>query len=336
MQLSDFEHFRDILVERQQRLTDWLNATASARVDDAAKVRQLLFQIKEALIRIESNSYGECRVCHGEVEPERLEIQPVTQVCLDCISDEEKAALEQDLRLASEIHRALLPQTTPVLEGIEIQTRSLAAGSVGGDYYDFLARSGDHTDRIVIGDVMGKGIRAGLLMSNLQGAMRILSTQFSSPAPLLERLNTWMCRNIPVTKFISLVLLELSPADGEKSRLTYTNAGHPPPILIRRNGKVERFEVTGGILGVHEDFIYEERKVTMMPGDLLLLYTDGIVEAENPHGDHFEDDRLIKFVQQRRTDSPGKIIDSLLQDVLDFTGSSQPMDDMTVILLRKK
>lgn len=336
MQLSDFEHFRDILIERQQRLADWLNTTASVRVDDAAKVRQLLFQIKEALIRIENESYGECRVCHGEVEHERLEVQPVSQICLDCISEEEKAALEKDLRLASEIHRALLPQTVPVLEGIEIQTRSLAAGSVGGDYYDFLAQSGNHTNRIVIGDVMGKGIRAGLLMSNLQGAMRILSTQFASPAPLLERLNTWMCRNIPVTKFISLVLLELLPTDGKKARLTYTNAGHPPPILFRNNGKVERFKVTGGILGVHEEFTYEEQNVILAPGDLLLLYTDGIVEAENPHGDQFEEDRLIKFVRQHRTDSPGTIIDSLLQDVLDFTGSSQPMDDMTVILLRKK
>lgn len=336
MQLSEFEHFRDILIERQRRLADWLNTAASARVDDAAKVRQLLFQIKEALIRIENNSYGECVVCHGHVEHERLEIQPVSQICLDCISEEERVALEQDLRLASEIHRALLPQTMPVLEGIEIQSRSLAAGSVGGDYYDFLERSGDHTNRIVIGDVMGKGIRAGLLMSNLQGAMRILSTQFASPAPLLERLNTWMCRNIPVTKFISLVLLELSPADGKEARLTYTNAGHPPPIIVRRTGKIERFEVTGGILGVHEEFIYEERDVTLMPGDLLLLYTDGIVESENPHGDHFEEDRLIRFMRQHRTESPGTIIDSLLQDVLDFSGNSQPMDDMTVILLRKK
>ncbi len=336
MRLSEFEHFRDILLDQQRHLTEWLNTPALARVDDADRVRRLLAQIKEALIRIENSTYGQCTVCHGEVEHERLEIQPVTQICLECISAIERAKLEEDIFLASKIHRALLPQTQPVLEDIEIQTRSLAAGSVGGDYYDFLARTGDHVDRIVIGDVMGKGIHAGLLMSNLQGAMRILSTQFESPGPLLARLNTWMCRNIPVTKFISLVLIELSPGNDRETQVTYTNAGHPPPILIRDNGQVERFEVTGGILGVHEAFTYEERDVSLAPGDLLLLYTDGIVEAENPHGDQFEDHRLIEFVQKRRGDAPGTIVDDLLQHVRDFTDSPQPTDDMTAILLRMK
>lgn len=336
MQLSDFEHFRNLLLEQQQQLTEWLNSPALARVDDAAKVHGLLSQIREALSRIENETYGQCQVCHGEIEHHRLEIQPVTQICLDCISDREKAELEQDLFLAGKIHRALLPQTQPVLDGIEIQTRSLAAGSVGGDYYDFLARADDHIDRIVIGDVMGKGLRAGLLMSNLQGAMRILSPQFGSPGLLLERLNTWMCHNIPVTKFISLVLLELAPVDAGNTRIIYTNAGHPPPILVRKNGLVERFKVTGGILGVHDAFTYEECKVTLGPGDLLVLYTDGIVEAENSAGDRFEDFRLLDFVRDHRADAPAAIIDDLLTSVIDFTGNAQPMDDMTVILLHKK
>jgi len=335
MRLSESEHFRDILLERQQFLTDWLNARAVPRVADAGKIRLLLSQIKEALARIENDTYGECSVCHGEVELERLEIQPVAQVCLECITDEEKAELEEDLFLAGQIHRALLPQALPVFDGIEIQTRSLAAGSVGGDYYDFLARADDHINRIAIGDVMGKGLRAGMLMSNLQGAMRILSTQYDSPGPLLARLNTWMCHNIPVTKFISLVLMELSPTDSGKTLITYTNAGHPPPILVRRDGQVERFEVTGGILGVHDHFIYEERQVRLGSGDLLMLYTDGIVEAENADGDQFEDRRLIEFVRDRREDTAVSIIDDLLKDLLNFTGSNHPPDDMTAIVLRK-
>ena len=312
MQLTDLEHFRDVILERRQNLSQWLDSPGSARVDDAQKVRQVLGQIKEALDRIENDSYGCCDVCHDEIERHRLEVQPATQICLDCISEEEKTALEEDLYLASKIHRALLPQSMPAIQGVEVETRSLAAGSIGGDYYDFLSRTGSQTNRIIIADAMGHGLPAGLLMSNLQGALRILSEEIDSPSRLLSRLNIWLCRNVPVTKFVSLVCLSLVPRETRTTEITYTNAGHCPPILIRSDGTMERLEVNGGVLGVQDSFIYEERSVTLGSGDLLLLYTDGVIEAERPDGEQYEEKRLIEFLRAHRADASARIIDDLV------------------------
>lgn len=144
--------------------------------------------------------------------------------------------LEEDLYLASKIHRALLPQTIPEIEGFEVEVRSLAARNIGGDYYDFLPGADSQTFRVVIADVMGHGLPAGLLMSNLQGALRILSSDIGVPGPLVTRLNQWLCRNVPVTKFVSMVCLNLEKTSGKETQVTYTNAGHCLPILIRSDG----------------------------------------------------------------------------------------------------
>jgi sigma-B regulation protein RsbU (phosphoserine phosphatase) len=336
MQVSDFEHFRDVLLERRQNLTEWLNSATLVRTGDAEKVRQLLTQIKDALDRVESASYGQCEVCHEEVELHRLEVQPVSQICLGCISDEEKAVLEEDLYLASKIHRALLPQTIPKIEGFEVDVRSLAARNIGGDYYDFLPGADSQTFRVVIADVMGHGLPAGLLMSNLQGALRILSSDIEKPGPLVARLNKWLCRNVPVTKFVSMVCLNLEKTSEKETQVTYTNAGHCLPILIRSDGSVERLAVTGGVLGVDEEFTYDEQCLTLPSGNMLVLYTDGIIEAENAHGELYDEDRLIGFIRARQTDSFRNVVDDLLNSVLDFSGTSQAADDLTALILLKK
>ncbi len=138
MRSSDTQHFKEVLLERRRLLDEWFQSPVSLRGDEATLVRQLLAQIHEALRRVDDESYGQCEICHDEVERYRLEVQPATSVCLGCISDKEKAELEEDLYLASKIHRALLPQTIPVINSFDTAVRSLAAGSIGGDYYDFL------------------------------------------------------------------------------------------------------------------------------------------------------------------------------------------------------
>lgn len=336
MRLSDIEHFRDLLMERDGALKALLSPDSARYCCDRTKVRELLTQIRDALDRINEETYGHCRVCHGKMELHRLGYQPVSQVCLDCISDAEKAVLEEDLYLASKIHRALLPQAVPDIDGFEVSVRSLAAGSVGGDYYDFLPGNGHRSSRVVIADAMGKGIRAGMLMSNLQGILRVLSSDIDLPGPLTMRLNQWLCRNMPVTKFVSLACLNLEATAGEKTQLTYVNAGHCPPILIRNDCSVELLEPTGGVLGVHEDFDYEERNLTLQSGDFLMLYTDGITEAANAGGEMYEENRLIEYVCSHRTDKFDGFIDSLIDNVLHFSEAQQVEDDLTVIILRKK
>ena len=336
MTVSDLEHFKSLLIERENNLASWLDSSASVKQDDMGKVRSLLGEIKDALGRVENKNFGECKVCKGEMEHHRLEVQPATEVCLDCISKQEQKQLEEELFLASKIHRALLPQSVEQVEGFEVKAMSLAARTVGGDYYDFLPSANGESMRVVIADVMGKGLPAGLLMSNVQGALRILSEEIESPGLLLARLNKWLCHNVPVTKFISLVCVSLDSRSGQEAGVSYTNAGHCPPILVRGNGIVEKLEPTGGVLGVHEDFTYEERSLTMAPGDLLLLYTDGVTEAENQQGEMFEEERLTEYVKSRSASSLEIILDGLLSSVRNFSGKKELGDDLTVIALRKK
>jgi serine phosphatase RsbU (regulator of sigma subunit) len=332
MTLSDLEHFRDLLLDREENLTNLLDS-GSIHGDESGKVDSLLSEIREALERVKDKSYGTCTVCHGEVEKERLEIQPASEICLDCISQQERSILEEDLHLASKVHRALLPQTVARIDGFEVAVKSLAARIIGGDYYDFLPGPQDDSTRIVIADTMGKGLPAGLLMSNVQGALRILADDIQSSAKLIGRLNEWLFRNVPVTKFISLFCLNLKPdSDGE---FTYVNAGHCPPILYRADGTIERLQPTGLVLGVAEGFVYKENSSTFHPGDLLLLYTDGVTDAENGKGEMFGEDRLLDYVTRRSTGSTSDLVIGLQDEIRTFTGRQDFDDDLTIVALRR-
>lgn len=335
MTISDLEHFKNLLLEREQNLTAWLESAGGSDSDEVRKVQSLVGEIKGALGRVENQSFGTCNVCKGTVELYRLEIQPVTEVCLTCITDKEREQLEEDLFLASKIHRALLPQTIEKLDGFDIAVKSLAARTIGGDYYDFLASSNGSPTRIIIADSMGSGLPAGLLMSNIQGALRILAEDIESPRRLVGRLNKWLCRNIPVTKFISLACVALGNGNDPSSQLVYANAGHCPPLVIKGNGVIEILGPTGGIVGVHEDFDYQEQAFAVSQGDLLILYTDGITEAENFHGEMFGEKRLRKFGLANRHIAPQAIIDKLYDEVRAFAGRPELVDDFTIIALRK-
>jgi len=334
MTRGDLERFKNMLLERQENLNNWLQ-TFSPSEDEIRKVRTLLNDIDKALGRVEDKTFGECVVCKGEVELNRLEVQPVRQICLSCITEEERITLEHELTVASRIHRALLPQSYEKIDGFELAVKSIAAGSIGGDYYDILPGVNGSGSRIVIGDTMGKGLPAGLLMANLQGALRIYGEQLDSPAALVSRLNLWLCRNIPVTKFVSLFCARVESSNGEDSKLIYTNAGHPLPILVRENGTVETLDTDGGILGVHEQFTFQEKSVSFSSGDMLVLYTDGITEAENYHGQMFGEIRLIEYIKNRRTEPLDSFLGILLSEIQSFSEKPDLEDDTTVIALRK-
>ena len=334
MTTADLERFRALLVEREELLTDYVSRLGDAPSGELDKVRELLADIRAAFHRIEDHSFGTCQVCKDEVEYDRLEVQPVRQVCLGCITPEEQSLLEDELTIASRIHRALLPQQVERIEGFDLGVKSLAARSVGGDYYDFLSGNNGST-KIVIADSMGKGIPAGLLMSNLQGALRVLAPEIQSPGALLGKLNWWLCRNVPVSKFISLACIDMTPTTSSFA-IRYANAGHPPIILVRADGTCMNLLPTGGVLGVHEKFEYSEQAVTVHSGDLILMYTDGVTEAENESGEMFGDGRLASFCRDHRGDSTGVLIEQLLRSVRAFTGKEALDDDLTVIAIKKK
>ncbi len=334
MTLSDLEHFRNLLVGRQQNILEWLDSPVAATNGDIHKAQSLLTEIREALGRMEAHDYGTCVVCKGEIEHDRLEIQPAAQVCLDCISQRERTQLEEELFLASKIHRALLPQTVARIEGFEVAVRSLAASMVGGDYYDFLSPENGGATRIIIADTMGKGLPAGLLMSNIQGALRILSEDIQSPRKLVARLNQWLIHNVQVTKFISLICAAIENGR-EPAGFVYANAGHCPGILVRQGGAVELLEPTGGVLGVHDAFIYEEKHLDIFPGDLLLLYTDGVSEAKNTAEEEFGEERLTAYACAHAGEPLKEFIDGLIGEVREFTGFPEFEDDFTLMVLRR-
>jgi len=333
MSPADYEHFQTILAEREALLAQYLDTIGAQHPAEADKVRGLLRETQSALNRIHDHTFGTCQTCKDEIEYHRLEVQPIRQVCLGCISPEEQASLEDELTIASKIHRALLPQQVEAIDGYEFAVKAIAARSVGGDYYDFLRHDGGV--KVIIADSMGKGIPGGLLMSNLQGALRVLAEEYESPGGLTAKLNWWLCRNVPVSKFISLACVGLG--FGPRSGLIrYANAGHCPMLLMRTEGRVERLDSTGGVLGVHESFEYEERTVELAPGDLLLLYTDGVSEASDAGERMYGDVGLEAFCRDHRGEPIHTIVDNLLADIERFTGKSDFDDDLTVIALRRK
>jgi len=334
MTVADLEHFKDLLLRRESDLNSWLKSSGQATEEDRGKVHSLLAQIKGALGRVEHDDFGICKVCHDPIEYFKLEVQPISQVCLDCISDSEKELLQDELYLAGKIHRALLPQSAVKIDGFDLAARSIAARNVGGDYFDFFA-SENGPVRIVVADIMGKGLPAGLLMSNIQGTLRILAELIESPAKLLSRLNTILCRNLPVTKFASMICLSVNPGRGEESIISYANAGHCLPLLIDSKGSIKSLDTTGGVLGVHEKFEFADRDLLFRSGDTLVIYTDGITEFENADEEMFGDDRLTEFMKSNYTKSPDEIIDNLLERIREFGGRNELSDDCTVLVLRK-
>ncbi|MEW5795091.1 MAG: SpoIIE family protein phosphatase [Candidatus Zixiibacteriota bacterium] len=335
MTAADFEHFKTILVERESLLNFYLDSLSAEGAIEADKVRGLLGEIRGALTRIEHRTFGICQVCKEEVEYHRLEVQPIREICLGCITPEEQARLEEELAIAARIHRALLPQQVETIPGFDFAVKSLAASSVGGDYYDFLRDETGTVTKVVIADSMGKGIPAGLLMSNLQGAIRVLAQEHRSPSLLVSKLNWWLCRNVPINKFISLACLDLDAKSGATT-LRYANAGHCPIIRVRADGFREYFVATGTVLGVHEEFSYDERVVQISAGDLLVMYTDGVTEAADANEDMFGDERLARFCVANRAKPVGVFLDELVREIRRFTGNDSFDDDLTVIAIKKK
>jgi len=193
-----------------------------------------------------------------------------------------------ELTEAAEVQRALLPRTFPQIPGWEISVSWRPAGYVSGDYVDILQFSDRHIG-ICIADVAGKGLPAALLMSNLQAALKAFAAADVSPGELCSRINSIMCRNTTERHFITLFY---GLFDLQKHSLTYSNAGHNPPLIIGRDTTVLSLAEGGGVLGVFPDQVFQEHTMEMVPGDRLVLFTDGLVEARNEAGEEFGERRL--------------------------------------------
>jgi sigma-B regulation protein RsbU (phosphoserine phosphatase) len=246
----------------------------------------------------------------------------------------EKERLESELTIAREVQDQLFPRDVPASRTLELKGLCNPARMVSGDYYDFMPLS-ENALAFAIGDVAGKGISAALLMAAIQSIMRTqLSTSAGGPfsaASLVSRLNRQLYANTAPEKYATFFF---TLYDETSHALTYTNAGHLSPLLLH-GGEFSSLEPTGTVVGAFPSARYQERSVTLDPGDLLVAYTDGIVEPENAYGEMFGDDRLKELMVKYSAADSSELIARTMEAVNQWTGSSELQDDMTMVVARR-
>lgn len=244
----------------------------------------------------------------------------------------EKQRMEDELNIAREIQQGLLPEMLPAIPGFDIAAINIPTKQVGGDYYDIVSR--DSKEFILaIGDVSGKGMPAALLMANVQAALRALAPLCTSVSETTGRINDLTCANTRGgSKFITFFWGILN-SQGKQFR--YSNAGHNPPYLIRHNGKIEKLEEGGLILGIFKTLKpYSEAFVTLSSGDVLIMYTDGISEAMNASGDQFTEERLEAILKDSTHLTTKEIIQRVQEELEKHTQSTPQSDDITMLVVK--
>ncbi|MCC5653161.1 PP2C family protein-serine/threonine phosphatase [Nostoc sp. XA013] len=259
-----------------------------------------------------------------------------------------KERLDQELEIGAEIQRRLLPRQCPIIPGVVLAARCKPANRVGGDYYDFIAtnhnkiqpkaKDGTETGRwgLVIGDVMGKGVPAGLIMTMMRGMLRGEVLHGNSPAGILQNLNRVMYADLENShRFITLFYSEYNP---HNRILSYSNAAHNPPLWWHAATKtVSRLDTLGMLIGLDANSQYEDAQVQLEPGDTIIYYTDGLTDAAAASGDRFDEDNFVTGFNTacKYCNGPQEIVDYLFDQVEQFIGADkQNTDDMTLVVLQ--
>jgi phosphoserine phosphatase RsbU/P len=244
----------------------------------------------------------------------------------------DKLDLKGDLEIAREIQFGLVPSEPFSDRGTTICHLMRPANTVGGDYYDII-RFDDNQIGIVVGDVSGKGIPAALLMALLLGSLRTLTSAGLRGTGLITKLNDYLSANVPQGRLVTLFYGELDLSDG---KLTYINAGHNAPFLIRRGQALERLPSTSIVLGIIAGSAFESADAHLGPGDSLLLFTDGITEAFSPGDEEYGEARLAEFLSGHADFQPQALLRGITEDVVAFCGSARPTDDMTLMFVARR
>jgi sigma-B regulation protein RsbU (phosphoserine phosphatase) len=231
-----------------------------------------------------------------------------------------------EIEAASATQRGLLPQAIPQFPGYEISAAWRPAGAVSGDYLDLLRLDANHL-ALSVADVIGKGVPAALLMSNVQAAVHALAGEMLPTGELCRRINRIVAANVGSGKFITFFYGVLDSA----RRFSYTNAGHCEPILVRQNGECVRMNHGGVVLGVLPDWEYREEHVDLEPGDRLVLFTDGITEIANATGEEFGEERLMELLRANRALDAEAIEKRVMAAIAEFSGGNF-QDDATLIV----
>jgi phosphoserine phosphatase RsbU/P len=248
----------------------------------------------------------------------------------------DRVVMKRDLQIAKEIQAWLLPANPPQVPGLEIAFATRPANTVAGDFYDAFPRPSSDSPGgaflIAIADVAGKSIPAAMLMATFQASLKTLCATAGSLTELVGRMNTYACSNSQNgRRFTTTFLAEYDPASRS---LTYVNAGHNAPILRRQTGAIERLQVGGIPLGIQENVSYESGTVTLQTGDWLVIFTDGVIEAENDRAEEYGEVRLLTMLHANTAVPPSTLLNAIMLDLDRFVGTAPQHDDVTLMLLK--
>jgi serine phosphatase RsbU (regulator of sigma subunit) len=248
----------------------------------------------------------------------------------------DRVVMKRDLQIAREIQTWLLPGAPPQIPGISVAYTTRPANTVAGDYYDVFPRPGttNEENRVVfaVADVAGKSIPAAMLMATFQASLKTLSTAQVALPELVADMNKYACSNSQGgLRFTTAFLAEYDPA---RRVFHYINAGHNNPVLRRSNGAIERLDVGGLPLGIQPEAQYESASITLAPGDWLIIFTDGLVEAENARQEEFGETRLLSALEAGVSATPKGFLDQLMANLDLFVGATPQHDDVTCLLVK--
>ena len=243
----------------------------------------------------------------------------------------ERERLEREQQVASEIQQRFLPTTAPVVTGYELQGISFPCYEIGGDYYDFIQRE-DGKLVVALGDVSGKGTAAALLMSSLHAAVHAQADIHDSLVKTISAVNRYLVDSIPANRFVTLFYAELDPKNGT---LSFLNAGHNPPLIVHTGGTMEQLASGGLPLGIMSNADFREGRTKLYPGDVLVIYSDGVSEATNPSGEEFGPTRLYEVVARNLDASAGGIRDRIESALTKFCQGTPAADDITLVICKR-
>ncbi|MBK8315505.1 MAG: SpoIIE family protein phosphatase [Acidobacteria bacterium] len=245
---------------------------------------------------------------------------------------QEKNRMANELAVASEIQLRLHPDTPPNIPGYDVMGVSFPCYEVGGDYYDFIEkREGQYV--VALGDVSGKGTGAALLMSSVHAAVRAYSRTRLSASEIVSEINQYIYDNTPANRYVTMFYSELDP---KTNQLTYINGGHNAPLLVRATGEVTCLDIGGFPVGITPFGDYREGWVELEPGDVLVIYSDGASESVNEAGEEFGEQRLIEIVMKHRGRTAAGIRDRIDEALTKFVGKAETVDDLTLVILKRK
>jgi len=324
MATTELSTAREQLLDRRQKL-EYVAATTG----QADEVTRLLTEVDAALARLHAGTFGICETCHDPIEPERLAADPLTSFCIDHLTPREQRALEHDLELAARIQRELLPKPDHRVDGWDLAYHYQPASTVSGDYCDVITgNAGDVY--FLVGDVAGHGVAAAMLMSHLSALLRTLIPLGLPLSEMMERANHAFCDSTLASHYATLVCARACPS-GE---IEMSNAGHPPPLLLH-NDVVLRIDATSVPIGMFCSGRFTSCRVQLAPGDTLLLYTDGLPEAESPAGEEYGIDRIADLAASAAR-TPSALVDACVRDLTAFRGASIATDDVTVFAVSRR